>query len=251
MHRIVPKTSERVWKNLPKKEKQKRKSWREKQRKRQLRQQRAQETYQIQRERETEKRPRKWPTGKIIFGFCLIALMFTAYGTWQYFEGQKPPAIGGTTNNPPPTGSAPDFSLRDINGNQFSLSQHNGKVIAIHFMAVGCGGQIYPINDYQLNQLKQVCAAYCSNKPFTVVTVAVATCANSQLSVIRANYGITWVLGNDYDDGKMDIVNAYTSYSINDGTIVLIDKTFNVVKAYIEKTSAEVLSSKISQLLEV
>lgn len=60
-----------------------------KQRKRQLKQQRAQEAYEIQRERETEKRPRKWSKGKMILGFCLISLMFTAYGTWQYFEGQK------------------------------------------------------------------------------------------------------------------------------------------------------------------
>ena len=97
---------------MPKKEKKKKESWRERQRKRQLKQQRAQEAYEIQREREAEKRPRKWPKGKMILGFCLIALMFTAYGTWQYFEGQKPPAIGGTTNNPPPTGSAPNFSLK-------------------------------------------------------------------------------------------------------------------------------------------
>jgi hypothetical protein len=234
---------------MPKKEKKK-KSWKERQREKQIRQQRAQEAYQVQREREAEKKPRKWPKGKMIFGFCLVVLVFSAYGTWQYFEGQKPPAIGGTTNNPPPTGSAPSFSLRDINGSQFSLSQHSGKVIVIHFMAVGCGGQIYPINDYQLKQLTQVCVAYCGNKPFTVVTVAVATCPNSQLAVIRANYGVTWVLGNDYDDGKMDIVNAYTSYSINDGTIVLIDKTFNVAKVYTEATSAETLSSKINQLLQ-
>jgi len=237
-------------KTLPKKEKNKKKSWRERQRERQLRQQRAQEAYQIQREREAAKKPRKWSKGKLIFGFCMVALIFTAYGTWQYFEGQKPPAIGGTTNNPPPTSSAPNFSLKDINGSQFSLSQHSGKVIAIHFMAVGCSGQLYPINDYQLTQLKQVCAAYCGKKSFTVVTVAVATCPNSQLSVIRANYGITWVLGNDYDDGKMDIVNAYTSYSINDGSIILIDKTFNVAKVYTEATGAETLSSKINQLLE-
>jgi cytochrome oxidase Cu insertion factor (SCO1/SenC/PrrC family) len=234
---------------MPKKEKKK-KSWKERQRERQLRQQRAQEAYQIQREREAEKKPRKWPKGKMIFGFCLIVLVFSAYGTWQYFEGQKPPAIGGTTNNPPPTGSAPSFSLKDINGTQFSLSQHSGKVIAVHFMAVGCSGQIYDINKHQLTQLKEVCNNYCGDDPVTMVTVAVATCPNSQLSVIRANYGITWVLGNDYDDGKMDIVNAYTSYSINDGTIVLIDKTFNVAKVYTETTSAETLSSKINQLLQ-
>jgi hypothetical protein len=68
-------------------------------------------------------------------------------------------------------------------------------VIVIHFMVVGYGGQIYPINNYQLKQLTQVCVAYCGNKPFTVVTVAVATRPNSQLAVIRANYGVTWVSG--------------------------------------------------------
>jgi len=234
---------------LSKKEKQKKKSWKERQRERQIRQQRSQETYQTQREKEAARKPRKWPKGKMIFGFCLIALIFTTYGVWQYYEGQKPPAIGGTTGNPPPTGSAPNFSLRDINGSQFSLSQHSGKVIAVHFMAVGCGGQIYPINEYQLNQLEEVCHAYCGNKPFTVVTVAVATCPNSQLAVIRANYAMTWVLGNDYDDKELDIVKAYTPYSINDGTIVVIDKAFNVAKVYTEMTAAETLSSKISQLL--
>jgi len=237
---------------LPKKEKQKRKSWKERQRERQIRQQRAQETYQTQRERETERKPRKWPKGKIIFGVCLIALIFTSYGTWQYFEGQKPPAIGGTTNNPPPTGSAPSFSLKDINGSQFSLSQHNGKVIAIHFMAVGCGGQIYSINEYQLNQLKQVCTAYCGSKPFTVVTVAVATCPNSELARIRTDYSITWVLGNDYNpkDGTTPIVEAYSKYPIRDGSILLIDKAFNIAQIYTETTTATTLTTEINRLLE-
>jgi hypothetical protein len=56
-------------------------------------------------------------------------------------------------------------------------------------------------------------------------------------------------LGNDYDDGKADIVNAYSSYSIADGAIVLIDKNLNIVKVYTGETSFAVLSSRISQLL--
>jgi len=235
-------------KKLPKKEKKK--SWRERQRERQLKQQRAQEAYKIQRERETERKPRKWPKGRIIFGVCLIALIFTTYGTWQYFEGQKPPAIGGATSNSPQTGPAPNFSLKDINGTQFSLSQFSGKVIVVHFMAVGCYGQMYPINDNQLRQLKIVCNIYCTNKPVTMFTVAVATCANSELARIRTNYGITWILGNDYDDYNMDIVNAYSSYSIQDGSILLIDKSFNVAKVYTEAITTETLSSKINQFLE-
>lgn len=234
---------------LPKK-KEKRESWKERQRNRQIKQQRAQEAHQIQRERAAERKPRKRPKGKVIFGVCLIALAFMTYGTWQYFEGQRPPAIGGMTDNPPPTGPAPNFSLRDINGTHFSLSRFNGKIIAVHFMAVGCYGQMYPINDNQLRQLRIVCNSYCTNRPVTVFTVAVASCENSELARIRTSYGITWILGNDYDDYNMDIVNAYEGYSIRDGSVLLIDKSFSIAEVYTGAITAETLSAKINQLLE-
>jgi peroxiredoxin len=232
---------------MPKKET---KSWKERQRERQTKQQRSQETYQRQREREAKTRPRKLPKGKLIFGVCLIALVFTAYGTWQYYEGQKPPTIGGAVAVSPPTGSAPDFSLRDINGTNVSLSQFSGKVIGIHFMAVGCHGQINPINEYQLTQLKSACNSLCGKESATILTVAVATCPSSDLGTIRANYGVTWVLGNDYDDGVLDIVNAYVPFSIGDGSVVLVDKSFNVAEVYSGGVTANTLSSKINQLLK-
>ena len=223
------------------------KSWKERQKKKNVKQQKAQEAYD--RQLEAKKKARKWPKGKIIVGISFVALILISYGAWQYYI-QLPPSIGGETNNtPPPTGSAPNFSFSDINGTQFSLNQFNGKVIAVHFMAVGCGGQVYPINDQQLKQLKAICNNHCSSSPLTMVTVAVATCQNSDLARIRSTYGITWVVGNDYADGKMDIVEAYKSYSIKDGTILLIDKTFNVDKVYTEATTAEALSSKINQLM--
>lgn len=85
-----------------------------------------------------------------------------------------------------------------------------------------------------------------------MVTVAVATCPNSQLSVIRANYGITWVLGNDYDyaTGETDIVEAYSKYPIQDGAILLVDKEFNIAQIYTEKTTATKLKMEINRLLE-
>jgi len=200
--------------------------------------------------KERQTKPRRRPKGKILIGACLAASIFVAYGAWQY-SLQLPPTIGGETNNPLPKGSTPSFSLRDLNGTLFSLEQFSEKVIVVHFMAVGCGGQIYSINDYQLKQLKNVCNSHCSNKPVTMVTVAVATCPKTELTRIRTNYGVTWVLGNDYDDEKLDIVNAYKSYSIYDGTILLIDKAFNVDKVYTEAVTAETLSSRINQLLGV
>lgn len=223
---------------LPKKEKKK-KSWKKRQRERQ----RAQEAYETQRAREAQKRPRKWPKGKILGAFFLVLLIFGAYGAWQLSQpSAAPPSINPTNQLEIPY----EFTMNDVDGTRFSLASQKGKVVVIHIMGVGCHGQINPINDNQLTQLKTVCSSFCGNEPVTFVTVAVATCASSDLAQIRTTYGITWPLGNDYDDGTMDIAEKYASQG--DGTIVLIDKTFHISESY-ATIAASTLSSKISQLL--
>jgi peroxiredoxin len=230
--------------NLPNKEKQEKKIWREKQRERQ----RAQEAYEAQRAREAQKKPRKYPKGKIVLGICLIGLVFLAYVVWQS-SSEPSSSTNGTPNNPPPLGKAPDFSLADINGSRFSLSAEYGKVIVIHFMAVSCGGGIVETNENQLRTLKSVCSACCGSAQVTVVTVAATTCAVGCLETIRSDYTVTWTLGNDMDDGKADIVNAYSSYSIADGAIVLVDRNSNIVQVYTEEIAFGTLYSRIGQLL--
>jgi parallel beta-helix repeat protein len=73
---------------MPKKEKKK--SWKERQRERQIKQQRVQEAYQIQREKEAERKPRKWPKGKIFVAVCLLVLIFGVYGAWQFTKSSTP-----------------------------------------------------------------------------------------------------------------------------------------------------------------
>jgi len=229
---------------LPKKKK---KSWKERQRERQIRQQRTQEAYRVQREKEAERKPRQWPNGKILGALCLIAIIFVSYGAWQYTRpsiSEEPPPINPTN----PLQTPYEFTLRDINGTQLSLSRFSGRVIVIHVMGVGCHGQVYPINDNQLTQLETVCSSFCGKEPVTFITVAVATCADSDLAQIRTTYDITWLFGNDYDDGKMDIAQKYATQG--DGTIVLIDKTFHISDSY-STITASTLSSKINQLLGV
>jgi hypothetical protein len=239
---------------LPKNKKKQ--SWKEIQRERQLKQQRAQEGERIRLEvdRKYKNGHKGYPKGKIFVAVCLIAVIFVGYVALQQSNSanvnELPPTIpSGTTKPPTTTTPAPSFSLRDVNGTLFSLNQHSGQVIAIHFMAVGCHGQIYPINDYQLQQLETVCSSFCSSESVTAVTVAVATCENSDLALIKVNHGVTWCLGNDYDDGKMDIIDAYAKYSIQDGTIILVDKKSNVAQVYTDAITANALSSKINQLL--
>lgn len=229
----------------------KKKSWKEKQRERQIRWQRSHEAHEIRMERMAEERRQQKRTRRIFSGICLIALILIVYGVWEYYVRLPPSISSGKISGPLQKGSAPIFSLRDVAGTQFSLDQQVGKIIIIHFMAVGCNGQIYPLNQERLSQLKAVCSRYCGKKPFAMVTVAVATCENSELQKIRANYGISWALGNDYDDKKMDIVDAYVNAcSIKDGAIVVIDKAFTIAEVYDEAMTADKLSARISQLLE-
>ena len=140
----------------------------------------------------------------------LVVLLLTSYLVWQYYDGQKPPTIGGEVNSgSASTNVAPDFSLSDINGTQTTLSQLKGKVIGIHFMAVGCHGDINPINEYQLAELSSTYNAISKTENMAFLTVAVATCENSQLDVLRSDYHVSWIMGNDYDDKTLDIVNNY------------------------------------------
>jgi len=229
---------------MPKREKKK-KSWKERQREKQIKYQRAQEAYEIQREREIERKPRKWPRGKILGTFSLLVLILVAVGAWQYTQPSTAPPVINPTN---PLQTPYEFTLRDINNTQFSLNSFRGRVIVIHIMGVGCHGQIDPINDNQLTQLKAVCAGFCGKGSVNLITVAVATCPSSDLQQIRASYGVTWPLGNDYDDGTMDIAQKYASQG--DGTMVLIDKTFHISGSY-GMITASALSSKVSQLLGV
>jgi hypothetical protein len=234
---------------MPKEEKKK--SWKETQRQRQMKQQRAENEHRVQKERGTRRKPKRFPFERLFLGVALIVVILAAYGIWSYYDGQKPPAIGGVSGTvSPSTGPATDFTLRDINGTQVSLSQFSGRVIGIHFMAVGCHGQINPVNEYQLAQLENVCSNLCGKEPATILTIAVATCESSDLDVLRSSYGVTWALGNDYDDGALDIVNAYVPHEIGDGSVVLIDKAFNVVEVYRGGVASGTLSSRISQLLE-
>jgi len=204
----------------------------------------------------------KTSKGKIILSFCLVTLIVAAFGIWQYYTN-LPPSIGEskeasssteTTSGVTASSSnqsevlAPDFSLNDINGSRFTLKQFKGRVVIVHFMAVGCGGQIRAITDHQLKQLKKVCGNHCGSSNFTMITVVVSTCERNTLDLIRSFYNITWVFGNDYDDKKLEIVDAYEKYSILDGSIILIDKSLRVAEVYIEEIDAGSLSTTLSRL---
>ncbi len=250
-------------------EKEKKKTWKQIQRERQLKleKQRAQESERVKLKLEGKygNGHKGYPKGKIFVAVCLIAVILISYIAWQSSIQASPTGNNGTINNSPvtpstpatsspSTGTAPNFSLKDINKTKtFSLSQHKGEVIAIHFMGLfGCSAQLYEINQIQLPELATVYHTYSGNKPVTVVTVGMATCAgcDDYLAQVRNAFGIHWTLGNDWSDQKLDIIQAYTTKcDIYDGTIVLVDKNLNVAEVYTDPITAAGLSARIDQLL--
>lgn len=229
---------------MPKKTKKK-KSWKERQRERQ----KAQEAEQIRLEVEKKYKGKDtgWPKGKILGAFCLIILIFGAYWLWQSTQPAQPSTAPPPINPTNPLQTPYEFTMRDINGTQFSLRRFSGNVIVIHLMGVGCGGQIDQINDNQLTHLRTVCSSFCGKAPVTLITVAVSTCGTCEpLLQLRDMYTISWLFGNDFDDGKADIAQKYATHG--DGTIVLIDKAFHISDSY-STIIASTLSQKINQLL--
>ena len=199
----------------------------------------------LKQSKKVKEQQKKKQTRRILVAVCLIVIIFGSYAVWQYLSApsENPPEIKPTTS----LFSTYEFTMNDINGTQFTLNNYLGKVIVIHLMAVGCSGQINQINNYQLIRLKSLCSGYCDTKPVTVVSVAVATCETSNLAQLRETYGITWFFGNDVDDGIVDIAQNYGVYG--DGTIILIDKDFQVHEAYSD-VGLPALQSEINQLLE-
>ena len=194
---------------------------------------------------EMSKTMKKKKQTKLLVGVVCLIVIVVGIAAWQYVStpSEDLPEIKPTTS----LFSTYEFTMKDIDGTRFSLNNYRGNVIVIHLMAVGCSGQINQINHFQLIKLKSLCSSYCDNKPVTIISVAVATCENSNLVQLREMYDISWFFGNDVDDGTVDIAQNYGVYG--DGTIILIDKDFQVHEAYSD-IGVPTLQSKINQLLE-
>lgn len=133
-------------------------------------------------------------------------------------------------------GKAIDFTLNDINGNIFKLSDHSGKVVILNFFATWC-----PPCRMEMPDFENISKKYRND----VVIVAVNV-ANEPLDTIKdfvAQNGLTFaVLQN-----KGNVANAYGPIRAIPVTFV-IDRDFNIARKYIGARAAEVFVKDIEQL---
>ncbi len=143
---------------------------------------------------------------------------------------------------------APDFTLQDANGTTFSLHNFKTKIVVLHFMQFGCGGNAGP-NEPQFNEFKTLL----NGQTDIVIITAFVGCCNFDLMQAKQNYGVTWWFAND---AQWDAIKKYWDYGLDESgifynpTLFLIDKEQNLRKKFSDVTSADILSSNISTLLK-
>ena len=132
---------------------------------------------------------------------------------------------------------APDFSLRDTNGKQVSLSDFSGKVVILDFFASWCPPCRQEIPDFIALE-----KAY-SDKGFSMVGVALVSAQDAK--DFAGKYGINYPVL--IDDGKVS--DAYGPIRSIPTTFVL-DKSGKIAKLYIGLRPKSVFEADIKELLK-
>lgn len=132
--------------------------------------------------------------------------------------------------------SAPDFTLKDLKGNSFKLSDFSGKIIILNFFATWCPPCRSEMPDF--NQIQKA-------NPDTVKIVAVNVGGENvnQVSNFVSQLGLEFMVARD--DGK--VANMYGPIRAIPVTFV-IDKNMNVQKHYIGARPKEVFEKDIEEL---
>ncbi|GEM_PF-3358645 len=135
-------------------------------------------------------------------------------------------------------GIAPNFTLQDIDGSTFSLSDFRGKVVLLDFFATWCG----PCRD-EMPHLKDVQEEF--SEELVVISISVDPDYDTieRLKQFRQDYDITWILARDTAD-------VHVQYNISAiPTIYLIDQEGYVRLHHIGLMEENVLTIEVSKLL--
>lgn len=180
----------------------------------------------------------------VVAGILLATGTVFAFHSLGLFGG-KPPA------NPPNSegnenvqvgidvgNRAPDFTLTDIGGNTFSLSDYRDNVVVVDFMATWCTWCIYEMPD-----LVKFHKNY-SSQGVVMISVDVTTSeTKEQLRSFKNKYGADWAFARD-------TANVAATYQVTGiPTKYIIDQDGIIVWKHSGATSYSTLESEVNNLL--
>jgi peroxiredoxin len=142
----------------------------------------------------------------------------------------------------PDLGSAPDFTLTSIDNETFSLSDFEGQIVILDFMATWCG----PCKT-EMGHLKDVYNNY-DESDVQIISIDIDEDETiAQLEDTKDKYGDDWIFAIDTEG---DVEDDYSVGPIPH--LVLIDQNGDIRFEYVgsdENTTYEALSSMIDSLL--
>lgn len=139
---------------------------------------------------------------------------------------------------PPPEGAAPDFALKDTDGNKVRLSDYRGKVVLLEFWATWCPPCKLAIPDLNALQEKY------NGEDFALLSISVDDPMDT-LTPFVEEYEVKFpVLVNDAHVERLyGVINIPTTF--------IIDREGNIASKHLGYVpgTAEMISKEIEELL--
>jgi cytochrome oxidase Cu insertion factor (SCO1/SenC/PrrC family) len=137
-------------------------------------------------------------------------------------------------------GEAPDFSLIDLDGKNFTLSEMRGKVVLLDFMATWCGPCQAAMPD-----LVKLYEERGDEVVMISISIDPSFDTDEVLSSWRDQWGANWIHARDLADppvGQLYFVRAIPTY-------VIIDQFGNIQYRHIGSVHLNILRSELSSLI--
>lgn len=158
-----------------------------------------------------------------VFGIGIIVLILLAIGVFMILQSWQS-SIANKSNRL--------YSLSDADFSDFS-----GNVVVIGFFATWCGSCLE-----QIPHLSEVVSDFEDNK-VVVISVASVTDSDLELAQFKEDHNMSWLVSRD-------TVGAFSKYGIwAIPTIIILDQTGDIYYEHVGLAEANLLSSKISELL--
>ena len=163
-------------------------------------------------------------------GLALAAIVILL--ALQAFSGQKPSGAGQQGGQ-----LAPDFTLKDINGREFSLSDFRGKVVILDFFATYCA----PCKE-QVKELRELRERF--GEKLVIISISVYPGDTDKVlrDYAREN-GMDWIVARD----TADVASKYGVRRLP--TLVVVDPKGYIKAKHVGLTDSEVLAKDVEAAL--
>jgi cytochrome oxidase Cu insertion factor (SCO1/SenC/PrrC family) len=183
----------------------------------------------MQRSKRGAKKKKKGGLGRnVSIGMIVVALVFVAYLMFQ----PHPPTPTATTRTSE-RAVAPDFSLQDIHGKSFRLSDFRGRVVVLEFMSTTC--------PHCANEAPRLAAVWKRfGSAMTMISISVnARDTNEVLKAYATAHDSPWV----WAMGTANVASAFGVSGVP--TIVIIDPNGQIAYLNRGETSEATLTQQI------